>query len=999
MIRFILKRRVSVSVLFFSLTALGILAVLRLPVSLLPPIDAPYITLRFQVAALTAQQIDSEIVQPFKAQLVQLYGLEDLQSRSEDGAATISLRFQHGSNMDLAYIEANEKTDRIMQNMPRTLQRPRLLKSSASDIPVFYLAVRSKANSNKSFKDLSHLVELVIKKRIEQLESVAFADLSGTAPTEVHISLAPLQMQSLGLDIAQIQQLLQEQNQNFGTVRLQAGIYEYALRIENRLTELSQIENLLLPIPKSNRRIPLKDIASIKVRQATPKGIFQYQGQRALCLAIVKESDAQILSLKEDMNALLEAMRQDYPDLAFDINQDQTELLSISINNLISSLLTSALLTFLLLFLFVRSVRQPFIIGLIIPVALAVVFLVFFLLKVSINIVSLAGLVLAVGEIIDSAVIIIESIEDELADGHSLEESCIRGSENIIKPLFASVMTNSAVFLPLILMSGIAGDIFYEQALSVTIGLMVSLLCSYVLVPVLYVRASARPTWLYARIEAFYRWFFDFFYGRVWLTLLCGSLALGGAVAVWPFLEREAMPKTQQRTFECRISWAEPLSATASAERLQSILATMPEKPVQSAVFAGFQSFLLNPLAEQGAQELYAVLECVDENAQQRLQNALSSAFKRTYPLASLELKKPKNAFEQIFGQNEPDVWLKLQTSYPMTTQDLNAYRFFLEKNALATEAPAVRQILEISPRYEAMSLYGVSHQSLMEVLQTAMPALRVMDWQRGQQSWPVLLRYGGFSANVDSLWAELSVRSNSGHFVPLRELAYKSPVADLRYRFGGKEGSYTPLYLAAPLTPETALVFCDRINSQENPLKNAKLSAHGYFLQKSIYFRELLWSILLSLLLMYCILAAQFESFVQPLVVILMAFMSLSGALCVLWLSNTSLNLFSVIGLIVLIGLSDNDSILKIDQMNKLSGSSLLQSAMRTAGLRRLKSQIMTYLTTVLGLLPILFAGGLGADLQRPLAVAVLGGLSFSVWLSWTLLPLLYRWFQFKTK
>jgi len=333
MVKFLITRPVAVIMTFLALIMLGIVASGRLPVSLMPDIDIPEITVAVSRSDVSARELENTVVSVLRRNLLQVPGLDDIESESRNGSALIRLSFKYGNDINLAFMEVNEKIDGAMNNLPRDLERPRIIKASATDIPVFMLNITltDEQAGDEKFIELSEFAETVIKKRIEQLPEVGMADITGQIKREIYVSPDKQKMMSLGITEDDITQAVRQNNINIGSIMVKDGKYLYNLEFSSYLKELNDVKDIY--IKSGNRLMQLKDIADVGIRQERPRGVYYSNGNRAISLAIIKESTAKMASLKEKMREMIDIFRQDYPQMNFEISQDQTLLLDYSLSN------------------------------------------------------------------------------------------------------------------------------------------------------------------------------------------------------------------------------------------------------------------------------------------------------------------------------------------------------------------------------------------------------------------------------------------------------------------------------------------------------------------------------------------------------------------------------------------------------------------------------------------------------------------------------------------
>ena len=450
MVKFLIHRPVAVTMAFLAFLLIGIATTTNLPVSLMPDIDIPVVSIRISSSELPARQLENTVVKTVRNLLKEVNHVEELKSETRDGSAWIELRFRHGTPIDLASVEVNEKVDKAMNFLPREMKRPEVIRASASDIPVFYLMINQKQLSSPSSNSplrgvggsdnsqnpaeisnlrsstsplrgdrgglgaggaslsLSNFSSQVIRKRLEQLPEVALVDMSGLQHPEIKITPNKTFLQNGSFSVAQLEEALQNNNIDLGNLLIRDGQYQYNIRFNTRLRDVSDIENV--PVNLNGKVVKLKELAEINLQSQKPQGNVNFNSNPAISLAVIKQSDAKMADLEKELDFLISRFREDYPDLEFSVTRDQSKLLKYSISNLGQSLIIGGLLAFLTMFVFLRERKAPWLIGISIPVSLIISLLLFYLTGLSINIISLSGLILGVGMMIDNSIIVIDNI-------------------------------------------------------------------------------------------------------------------------------------------------------------------------------------------------------------------------------------------------------------------------------------------------------------------------------------------------------------------------------------------------------------------------------------------------------------------------------------------------------------------------------------------------------------------------------------------------------------
>ena len=481
----LLHRPIAVTMCLIAIVVMGCVALRYIPVSLMPDIDIPQITVQANMPGYSAREIERDVTGPLRGQLMQVAGVKDIRSESRMDAGCVVLTFEPGSNIDLLFIEVNEKVDRTMNTMPKDMERPKVIKASAMDIPAFYLDIWLKNETSElAFAQLGRFAKGVVRGRIEQLPQVAMVDISGTVGTEITCQPYYDKLQTLGLTTQSIEVAIQRNNITLEALSVVDGLYRYNIHFDSQLLTKDDVANIY--INHGGRLLQLKDLCHIEERAAGRNGIVRHDKKRAVTMAIIKQNDAQMADLQQRMANLLEDMRRDYPDIQFELTRDQTRLLTYTISTLQANLYVGVLLACLILFVFMRQWRPALLIVMTIPLSLILTMLCFYVLGISINIVSLSGLLLGVGMIVDNSIIVIDNVMRRWQEGLCLKEAVVKGTQEVFAPMLSSVLTTCSVFIPLIFLSGVAGTLFYDQALGVTTALFSSLVVATVVMPVYF---------------------------------------------------------------------------------------------------------------------------------------------------------------------------------------------------------------------------------------------------------------------------------------------------------------------------------------------------------------------------------------------------------------------------------------------------------------------------------------------------------------------------------
>ena len=1025
---------------FTACVIVGVVTYSTLPVSLLPDIAIPEITVQVTGESTSARELENTVMRTLRAQLMQVERLEDLRSETRDGMGLIRMRFEYGTNTDLAFIEVNEKTDAAMSYLPRTTERPRVIKASATDIPVLYLNLTEKdtqpnsynstdylkvlphredlGGSSSEFLSLSDFAENVVRRRIEQLPEVAMVDISGLAHQQVQIVPDLGKMEAMGIGVSAIENALNSNNVEPGSMTVRDGYYEYNIRFSTVVRTVEDVKNITLR--HEGRILRLGELAEVQLVPTEETGLTTYNGKRSVSLAIIKQAEENMDRMKEALNNTVRSLEQANPHIRFDITRNQTELLDYTLTNLQQNLTLGFLFILIVASLFMGGVRSPLVIGVCMVVALVISFIFFYLFGMSLNIISLSGLILAEGMMIDNAIIVTENISQYREKGCTVEEACQLGTEEVITPMLSSSLTTVAVFVPLVFISGIAGAIFMDEAFAVTVGLAASYIVGIVLLPVLYKAVDKLPSYKVKRtmrhnvpptsssstcqlvnpstkpLSIIYdrgiAWVFSHKRVTMGMTLLSVPLC----VVMFYLLPKERMPETSRTELAVRIDWNENIHIDDNRRRTEELEAFCRPYTVESNAHVGTRQYLLER-EQTSATETDLYLRTATAEEPTLLQNRIARWMEAHYPQATLRFYAPENIFEKVFDTNEPEVVVEL---YHKDKERLQGVEELLSLRETVDEAVdersgglPVQEQLELSIDRERLLLYGVGYDEIVRTLKTALRENKVATLRSFQNYLPISI--SGREQTLDEILTHTLVEvpptvRGEKQRVPLKSFITCRPSRGLKTITAGMAGEYVPLSYTETTRPEAVVE-----TAKETVREKAdgwETGFSGSFFSSHRMIDELTVVLFISLLLMYFILAAQFESFLQPLIVLAEIPIDLGFALVVMALCGVSLNLMSAIGIVVSCGIIINDSILKIDMINILRAEGIpLMEAIHTAGTRRLRSIVMTSLTTILAMVPLLFTHDLGSELQTPLAIAMIATMSVGTLVSLFVIPLIY--------
>ncbi len=1017
--------------LFLAIIMLGVISLARLPVDLLPDISFPRLVIYTSFQDAGPREMEERVAVPIEQAVSTIGGLRKVSSVSRDGVAIVTLEFLWGAKMDFAALQVREKLDQIRAQLPPQADRPTILRQDPREQPIITLAVAG--------EDLYRLRELsrqIFKRRLEQIEGIALATVTGGFEREIQIDINMTRLAALGLNLEAVEQALKTASDNRPGGTIRKGQFRYGLRTLGEFTTIAEIGAVAIPLPKSGS-VALREVATITDGFRERTGVTRYNGKEAIGLLLTKESGANTVSVTREAFEVIEQLRREYPQVTLAVVDAQAGFIELAIGQVEQELIIGGILAFLVLVFFLRDVRTPLIIAAAMPVSVIAAFALFYFFGINLNVISLGGLALGIGMLMDNAIVVLENIFRLRDESRELLPSIIDGTREVIAPVTVSTLTNIAVFLPLAYVHGIAGQLFRDQSFAITFALLASLLIAFTLLPMLVSRlffrregdfgtgrvgdlennsvtpspslpvtpSPSRPRLLfrafdkaYAAFAARYEMILERALARPRFVLaLAGGTFLTALLAAIFFLGRELMPQVDQRQFLVEMD----LPPGATLEATQSFAESVEGKLLQdadvAAVFTqvgrvGYQFGAANEQSLERATFLVQLQEgaLATEQVMARLRARLLLTNH-----ASFALRRPQSQFANMLGLSEADVAIQIRGPEISTAQAIaDTVRLQCARIAgltgLRSDFANGQQEMLLTIDRSAAAQYGIAPASIATFVENYMRGAVPTSFKDFDQKISILVRPQERDRKTLEQLLHAAIPATNGQSVPLRRFVSSnmttSPAAIFR------ENQARTLSLYGNVTGRDLEAVAREV---ERMIAKLKLPS-GYEVRlagQRTEMRQTFWSMLaaitLAIALMYMILAAEFESLKYPFIIMLSAPLAIIGVVFGLLITGQTLNLMSLIGLMVLVGIVDNDAIVKVDFiLQERKRGTPLREAILLAGQKRLRPIVMNTVTAIFGMLPMWIYPGTGAEFYRPLAVAVIFGLLFATALTLVVVP-----------
>ncbi|MFP8488897.1 efflux RND transporter permease subunit [Gracilimonas sp. Q87] len=1000
-----IRRPVLATVMSLVILILGIVAFTFLGIREYPATEPPIVTVSTSYTGANAEIIESQITEPLEEEINGIAGIRTITSTSREGRSTITVEFELEIDLNDAANDVQSRVSRAVRNLPPDADPPVVSKADADSSPIVFLNVRS---DKRSLLDLSDIAFNDFKERVQTIPGVSSVQIWGEKEYSMRLWLDPLRLAAYRLTPLDVQQALQRENVELPSGRIEGNLTELTVRTQGRLYEPEEFNNLIIAESNGNV-IRFKDIGNAELGAANERTILKRNGVPMVGVVIVPQPGANQIEIADEFYKRVEQIKTDLPeDIETAVGFDTTEYVRASIDEVQQTIFLALGLVVLIIFLFLRDFRTTVIPIIVIPIALIGAFFVMYIAGFSINVLTLLAIVLAIGLVVDDAIVVLENIYAKIENGMDVIEAGILGSQEIFFAVVATSLALVSVFTPILFLGGLTGRLFLEFGVVMAGAIIISSFVALTLTPMLstkFLKSDAKHSWFYKKTEPFfiklnevYKSSLESFMEKRWLAFVITALCIGG---IWVFLnslQQELAPLEDRgrlivsstapegATFDYMDRYMNQLTDFLLEEVPETeglITVTSPGFGSSGSVNSGFGRLILTDASER-------------ERSQQEIYNDLSTKIQdlsgaRTFVAQEQSIGGGRGGqpVQYVLQANTID---KLKEVIPefMEKASQDPTFAFVDVN-LKFSKPEV----EISIDRDRAQALGISTRDIAETLQLAYSGQRFGFFLRNGKQYQVIGQMSREDRNAPIDLKSLYVRNRDGDIIQLDNLVTLRETSSppQLYRFN----RYASATVSASLSPgKTIGDGIDAMDTIADEILDASFTTSlsgpsRDFVESS---SSLIYVFLLALVLVYLVLSAQFESFRDPLVIMFTVPLALTGALLTLWYFNQTLNIFSQIGMIMLIGLVTKNGILIVEFANQRQVQGLTNlEAIKEAAVARFRPILMTSFSTVLGILPIALALGAGAESRKSMGIAIIGGLIFASILTLYVIPALYSY------
>ncbi len=1005
-----IRRPVLATVMSITIVLFGIIGYTYLGVREYPSIDPPIITVSTSYVGANADVIESQITEPLEEQINGIAGIRSLTSVSRDGRSSISVEFDVTMDIEAAANDVRDRVSRAQRSLPADVDPPTVSKADADAFPILFLSVKSDA---RNLLELSDIAQNAFKERIQTIPGVSQVGIWGERRFSMRLWMDPAKLGAYKVTPLDIRNALARENIELPSGRIEGSNTELTVRTLGRLTTVEEFNNLI--IKESDKIIVrFKDVGYAELYPENDRSILRRDGIPMVGVIVIPQPGANHIQIADEFYKRVDQIKKDLPeDINLSIGFDVTKYIRNSIKEVEETILLAFALVILIIFFFLRDWRTTIIPIIAIPVSLIGAFFIMYLANFTVNVLTLLGIVLAIGIVVDDAIVVLENIYKKVENGMHPVEAGVKGTSEIFFAVISTTIALASVFLPIMFLQGITGRLFVEFGVVIAGSVIISSFVALTLTPMLssrILKQKEKHSWFYYKTEPFFKWMetsykntLDSFMQKRWLAFVIMLISGLMIYFIGTSLESEIAPIEDRG--EVRIQSTMPEGT--SYEMMDNYIMNMtrvvqdavPESEAVISVTAGgggggsSNSGFVRVVLKERDQRKRSQQEIADQLT--RLAARYNDA--RSFVVQSQSISTRRGGLPVQYVIQAPDIE-RLRQVIPKFLEAAQDDPTFANVDInLKFNKPEI--LVEIN-RTKAREL-GVSALDIAQTMQLAYSGQRFGFYVMNGKQYSVIGQVFRENRNKPLDLASLYVRNNRGELIQLDNLITmkeRSSPPQL-YRFNRYASATVSASLAPGKTIGNGIEAMDRIAKKvlDDKFSTALEGASKDFVESS---SSLLFTFILALVLIYLTLAAQFESFRDPFIIMFTVPLAIAGAVLSLWYFGQTLNIFSQIGQIMLIGLVTKNGILIVEFANQKKAQGLsVVDAVKEAARLRLRPILMTSLSTVLGTLPIALALGAGSESRVSMGIAVIGGLIFSTVLTLFVIPAIYSYFSEKTK
>ncbi len=1011
------KRPVTTILIFVALIVMGLYSLTQLPVDLYPEMELPFIGVVTSYPGASASDIETNVTRPVEDALNSVSNLKEMTSTSSDGVSAVFMNFEYGTDLDEASNDIRSSLSFIENYLPEDCEKPTIMKFNSSMMPILFYAITAK----ESYMGLEKILDEKIVNPLNRIEGVGSVNLAGVPGRKVYIDVDPRKMEAFNLTIEQIGNVLRAENLNMPAGYLEMGQTDYPLRIQGEFPESEVMKNIVVSSYNGND-VYLRDVAAVRDTIRETKLDTRINGMPGMTMYVQKQSGGNTVKVTKEIEKTLKELETDLPeDIKVEKLFDSATFIKDSISNLTETLMYAAIFVVLVVLFFLGRWRATVIIIVTIPISLVVAFIYLFITGESINIISLTSLSIAIGMVVDDAIVVLENITRHVERGSRPREAAIYATNEVWLAVIVTTLTVVAVFFPLTFVKGLTGVLFKQLGMLVTITIVTSVVAAITLTPTM---SALMLKWYPIRKDA--KWYtydgsirkgldrFDRFYEKTlrWalhhkrVTIILAFIVFVGSMLLFTVIDTEFFPQADQSQLSATIELQTGTrvdESTKTTDRVDRLLKEKyPEvRLVESSTGVDDANNFSALFGTNGTHVITYSMRLLPIEEREKDANTLAEELR-----ADLETIPEIVDFTVSTSEG--------MSAFGSSTVDVEVYGYNIaETNIVAEElASKIRKIrgakditisrdkskpeLQIILDQSKMSASGLNTAMVSSAVRNRVAGLTATRLRQSGDEFDVIVRFKESARSTLTDIENIGITNPRGQLIRLGEIAqikeyWAPPIIERKRRERIVTVSFTP-YKRSLTDLQTEVQ--KAINSTTVPT-GIMVQISGAIEDQKESFMDIAFLMMISLILVYLVMASQFESLKMPLIIMFSIPFAFSGVAIALFLTSTTLSVISGIGAVMLIGIVVKNAIVLVDFINLMrERGNELYEAISISGRSRLRPVIMTSATTILGMLPLAMSKGSGSELWSPMGIAVIGGLVFSTLVTLVLVPVVYAVF-----
>lgn len=1006
-----IRRPVLATVMSLAILLFGILGYNYLGVREYPNTEPPIITVSTDYTGADGQVIETQITEPLEETINGISGIRKLSSVSRDGRSTITVEFNLARDLEAAANDVRSKVAQARGRLPDDAEPPVVEKSDATSDPIVFLNIKSE---ERSLLELTELADNVFKERFQTIQDVSQVQIWGDKTYSMRLWLDPGKMKAYGVTPIDVRNALKQENVELPSGAVEGETVELSIRTKGRLSTVKEFNNMIIR-EADDQVIRFRDIGEAKLGPVDKRTILKRDGIPMVGTVIRPQPGANYIDIVDKFYERLEKIKRDLPpDIELNIGFDTTRYIRSSINQVQETILVAFILVITIIFIFLRDWRTTLIPVIVVPIAIIGSFFIMYVSGFTINVLTLLALVLAIGLVVDDAIVVLENIYSKIEEGYSPKDAALIGANEIFFAVISTTLALAAVFLPIIFLQGITGRLFQEFALVIAGCVLISSFVALSLSPMLsskILKKRETHSWFYNKTEAFfvsltngYRRTLEAFMQFRWVAFIIILGLIGGIYGLYKAIPSELAPIEDRNNLRMFATGPQGATFTYMDRYMDSLIKEVkthaPErKAIISVTSPGFGA---NTSKNSGFMRLMLSDKSKRDVSQQEIADRLNRVVSeipgaRTFVTQEQTIGGGFGSQPVEFVIQAPNME-RLKAVLPAFMDKVQQHSTFGFTDVnLKFNKPE----LEMTFDRDKTRKLGVNARNIAQTLQLAFSSQRMGYFIMDGKQYQIIGQVKDTKRDEPSDLRNLYVRNKDGEQIPIANLITveetSGPPTIYRYN------RYVSATVSASLTGDKTIGqgISEMRNIADTVLDNSFSTAlSGTSKDYAESATSLIFAFVLALVIIFLVLSAQFESFRDPLIIMLTVPLAVSGALLVLWYYNETLNIFSQIGIIMLIGLVTKNAILIVEFSNqqKAKGYDIMESVMIGAS-RRFRPILMTSISTILGITPLVIGGGAGSESRASMGIAVIGGMIFATLLSLYVIPAVYTFISEKSK